>query len=201
MCWCFKILVTRNVRIACPHSGCEDTTPIISHMSVTGMGMWNVMDCWPRCLIGCHLNVQLRIGDVTESLSVRVWLNNKSILLHNIYRVDGEFDVVTPLSDSEESIMAADFNARHTSWCRNNNAAGSSLNDQLVQLDTHILMNTPHLSTTVHDTGIDLSLVSNEMAAKTYWSIYPGLVSDHLAVKLTVVAIGQCLQVTVINIL
>ena len=108
-------------------------------------------------------------------------------MLHNIYRVDGEFDVVTPLSDSEESIMAADFNAQHTSWCRNNNAAGSSLNDQLVQLDTHSLMNTPHLSTTVHDTGIDLSLVSNEMAAKTYWSIYPGLVSDHLAVMLTIV--------------
>ena len=88
---------------------------------------------------------QLRIGDGTESLSVRVWLNNKSISLHNIYRVDGEFVVVTPLSDDEESIMAGDFNARHTSWCRANNAAGSSLNDQLVQLDTHILMNTPHV--------------------------------------------------------
>ena len=130
---------------------------------------------------------QLKIGDGTESLSVRVWLNNKSILLHNIYRVDGEFDVVTPLSDGEESIMAGDLNARHTSWCRANNAAGSSLNDQLVQLDTHILMNTPHVSTTVHDTVIDLSLVSNKMAANTYWSIYPGFVSDHLAVLLTIV--------------
>ena len=79
------------------------------------------------------------------------------------------------------------FKARHTSWCLANNAAGSSLNDQLVQLDTHILMNTPHVSTTVHDTVIDLSLVSNEMAANTYWSIYPVLVSDHLAVMLTIV--------------
>ena len=32
---------------------------------------------------------QLRIGDGAESLSARVWLNNKSILLHNIYHVDG----------------------------------------------------------------------------------------------------------------
>ena len=48
-------------------------------------------------------------------------------------------------------------------------------------------MNTPHVSTTVHDTVIDLSLVSNEMAANTYWSDYPGLVSDHLAVLLTIV--------------
>ena len=79
------------------------------------------------------------------------------------------------------------FKARHTSLCTANNAAGSSLNDQLVQLDTHILMNTPHVSTTVHDTVIDLSLVSNEMAANTYWSIYPVLVSDHLAVMLTIV--------------
>ena len=131
---------------------------------------------------------QLRISDGTESLS---WLNNKSILLHNIYRVDGEFDVVTPQSHGEEVIMAGDFNARYTSWCRANNAAGSSLNDQLVQLDTHILMNTPHVSTTVHDTVIDLSLVSNEMAANTYWSIYPGLVSDHLAVMHTLVNVHQ----------
>ena len=96
---------------------------------------WTADHAW------CHDRVpsesvqqQLRIGDGTESLSVRVWLNNyKSILLHNIYRVDGEFDVVIPLSDGEESIMAGDFNAQHTSWCRANNAAGSSLNDQLVQ--------------------------------------------------------------------
>ena len=130
----------------------------------------------------------LRIGDGTECLSVRVWLNNKSILMHNIYRVDGEFDV-SPLSDGEESMMVGDFNARHTSWCRAINAAASSLNDQLVQLDTHILINTPHVTTTVHDTVIDLSLVSNEMAANTCWSIYPSLVSDHLAVMLTIVNI------------
>ena len=154
-------------------------TSIISHMSVMGMGMWNVS--WTANLVSYWVpsecaQQQLRIGDGTESLSIRVCLNNKSILLHNIYRVDSEFDVVTPLSDGEESIMAGDFNARHTSWCRANNAAGSSLNDQLVQLDTQILMNTPYVSTTVHDTGIDLSLVSNEMAANTYWSIYPGFV-------------------------
>ena len=48
---------------------------------------------------------QLRIGDGAESLSARVWLFYKSILLHNIYHVDGEFDVVSPLSDGEESII------------------------------------------------------------------------------------------------
>ena len=32
---------------------------------------------------------QLHVGDGTETLSTRLWLNNKPLLLHNIYRVDG----------------------------------------------------------------------------------------------------------------
>ena len=31
----------------------------------------------------------IHLGDGTETLSTWIWLNNKPLLLHNIYRVDG----------------------------------------------------------------------------------------------------------------
>ena len=41
---------------------------------------------------------QIHLGDGTATLSTRIWLNNKPLLLHNIYRVDGELDIITPLT-------------------------------------------------------------------------------------------------------
>ena len=41
---------------------------------------------------------QIHLGEDTETLSTRIWLNNKPLLLHNIYRVDGELDITTPLT-------------------------------------------------------------------------------------------------------
>ena len=75
---------------------------------------------------------QIHLRDGTETLSTRIWLNNKPssleysiirrytnivyyiyyiiILLHNIYRVDRELDITTPLTREPRSIMAGDFN-------------------------------------------------------------------------------------------
>ena len=61
---------------------------------------------------------QIHLGDVTETLSTRIWLNNKPLLLHNIYRVDGELDITTPLTRELISIIVGDFNARDEMWCR-----------------------------------------------------------------------------------
>ena len=55
---------------------------------------------------------QIDIGDGTETLSTRIWLNNKPLLLHNIQRVDGELDITNPLTKEPGSIMVGDFNAR-----------------------------------------------------------------------------------------
>ena len=33
---------------------------------------------------------QVDLGDGTETLSTRIWINNKPLLLHNLYRVDGD---------------------------------------------------------------------------------------------------------------
>ena len=59
----------------------------------------------------------------------------KPLLLHNIYRVDGELDITTPLTREPRSIMVVDFNARDEMWCRDHNRAGRLLNEQLQNLD------------------------------------------------------------------
>ena len=61
---------------------------------------------------------QIHLGDGTETLSTRIWFNNKPLLLHNMYRVDGELDITTPLTREPRSIMVGDFNDRDEMWCR-----------------------------------------------------------------------------------
>ena len=48
---------------------------------------------------------QIQLGDGTDTLSTRIWLNSKPPLPHNIYRVDGELDITTPLTREPRSIM------------------------------------------------------------------------------------------------
>ena len=129
---------------------------------------------------------QVDLGDGTETLSTRIWINNKPLLLHNLYRVDGDLDITTPLTREPRSIMAGDFNARDERWCRANNRAGRLLNEQIQDLDNFCLMNHPQVWTTVYKTAIDLSIVPADMAPSTSWSIYPGLLSDHIAVLLEI---------------
>ena len=129
---------------------------------------------------------QIHLGDGTETLSTRIWLNNKPLLLHNIYRVDGELDITTPLTREPRSIMVGDVNARDEMWCRDHNRAGRLLNEQLQNLDNFCLMNHPQVWTTINKTAIDLSLLPVDIVPLTDWSIYPGLLSHHLAVLLEI---------------
>ena len=47
-------------------------------------------------------------------------------------------------------------------------------------------MNQPQVWTTINKTAIDLSLFPIDMVPLTDWSIYPGLLSEHLAVLLDI---------------
>ena len=129
---------------------------------------------------------QIHVGDDTEILSTRIWLNNKPLLLHNIYRVGGELDITTALTREPRSIMVGDFNARNEIWCRDHNTAGRLLNEQLQNLDDFCLMNHPQVWTTINKTAFDLSLIPVDMVPLPDWSIYPGLLGDHLAVLLEI---------------
>ena len=129
---------------------------------------------------------QIHLGDGTKTLSTRMWLNNKSILLHNIYRMDGELDLTTRFSRQSRPIMVGDFCARDEMWCRDHNRAGCLLNDLLQNFDNFCLMNHPQVWTTINKTETDLLILLVHMVPLTDWSIYPGLLSDHLAVLLEI---------------
>ena len=105
---------------------------------------------------------QIHLGDGTETLSTRIWINNKPPL--NIYRVDGELDITTPLTREPRSIMVGDFNARDEMWCRDHNRAARMLNEQLQNHDNVCLMNHPQVWTTINKTEIDLSLLRDHIA-------------------------------------
>ena len=82
--------------------------------------------------------------------------------------------------------MVGDFNAKNEIWCRGHNRAGRLLNEQLQNLDDFCLMNNPQFWTTINKTAIDLSLISVDMVPFIDWSIYPGLLIDHLVVLLEI---------------
>ena len=126
------------------------------------------------------------LGDGTETISTRIWLNNKPILLYNISRVDRELYITTPLSNEQRSIMVGDFSARDEMWWMDHNRAGRLLNDQLQDLDNFCLMNHPQVWTTINNTPIDLSILPVDMVPLTDWSIYRGLLSNHIAVQLDI---------------
>ena len=83
-------------------------------------------------------------------------------------------------------IMIGDFNARDERWCRNHNKAGRLLNEQLQNLDNLCLINHPQVWTTINKTAIDLSLFPVDTVPLANWSIYRGLLSDHLAALLKI---------------
>ena len=66
---------------------------------------------------------QVHVGHDNETLSTRIWINNKPLLLHNLYIVDGKLDITTPLTREPRLIMIGDFNARDEMWCRDHNRA------------------------------------------------------------------------------
>ena len=115
-----------------------------------------------------------------------MWLNNKPLLLHNIYRVDGELDITTSLTSEPRSIMVGYFNARDEMWCRDHNRAGRLLNEQLQNPENFCLMNHPQVWTTINKLAIDLSLLPVDIVPLMDCSINPGLLSDHLAVLLEI---------------
>ena len=91
--------------------------------------------------------------------------------------------------------MVEDFNARDGIWCRDHNRSGRLLNKQLQNSDNFCLMNHPHVRTTITKTAIDLSLLPVNIVPLTNWSIYPGLLSDHLALLLRDLGITGRLEI------
>ena len=126
---------------------------------------------------------QVNFGPEVESLTVQIWLNKECFLLHNIYNTGSEINI-NPVQHIGKSLLLGDFNAHHPTWSQGTpNMAGRLIDEQLTNLDTYVLMNGDngiYTPTTKHGSVIDLSIVHVEIAMKSNWSIYDGLISDHL---------------------
>ena len=122
----------------------------------------------------------------TEVLTTKVWIDKKTTLLHNIYRVRGEMAITEILAHRLPSILAGDFNAHHTLWCRSTNAPGRTLLNQIEDSNSYTIMNNPEFYTTIYDTTIDLTIVHSSIAAKSEWTLYDNLISDHYPILLTI---------------
>ena len=131
---------------------------------------------------------EAQFGTRAESLFIRIWVRGVSYLIHNIYNI-GESVNLSAVSHDEKSMFLEDFNAHHVTWCRaTQNRAGITLSDQLDNLDDYVMMNMEsdeYVPTTTYDTTVDLSIIHRDIAAKTNWSIYGGVSSDHFPVMLT----------------
>ena len=65
----------------------------------------------------------------TEVLTVKVWIDKKPTLLHNTYRVRSDTAFTDILNCRLPGILAGDFNAHHTMWCRYTDGPGRKLLD------------------------------------------------------------------------
>ena len=122
----------------------------------------------------------------TELLTVKVWIDKKPTLLHNIYRVRGETSFTEILAGRLPSILAGDFNAHNTLWCRSTDGPGRTLLDQIENANTYAIMNKPQIPTTKYNTTIDLTIVHTSIAYISEWAIYDDLISDHHPIILTI---------------
>ena len=62
-----------------------------------------------------------------ESLFIKICLNNKLLVIHNIYRVEDVLDVTLTLAVEPGTIMAGNFNSRDEMWYRGHTIAGRVL--------------------------------------------------------------------------
>ena len=68
------------------------------------------------------------IGQSTEVLSVKIWINKRPLDIHNVYKTEPfPINLEPILSSGHRILIAGDYNARHESWCRATNASGSNL--------------------------------------------------------------------------
>ena len=123
--------------------------------------------------------------DGTEALSVKVCLQGKPVIMHNIYRVKDSVNLTSILSSSTPSFIAGDFNAHHTLWCKKTDRAGRELLAQIEDNQQYVIKNELQTLTTKYNTTIDLTIVHTTIASTCSWSIYDTLKSDHYAVLAT----------------
>ena len=76
-----------------------------------------------------------RPGEHSEILTVKIWINKDSLLIHNIYRIKGNINLVKLLNGPTPAFIGSNINAKHVLWHKHCNADGRRIVKQLEKLD------------------------------------------------------------------
>ena len=127
----------------------------------------------------------ITIGDNTEVLSVKIWINGVAYLIHNLYRTKGEIDLGKLFTSTTPAIVGCDINAHHHLWGNSTNTAGRNIVSQLENMDNYVVLNADQQVTTTSGSSIDITIAHARIAARSTWEVLDKLVSDHFAVCTT----------------
>ena len=70
-------------------------------------------------------------GENTEILTVKIWLQDEALLIHNMYRVKNTIDLIKLLNNPIPAFIGCDINAHHLLWDTKSDAAGRKIMNQL----------------------------------------------------------------------
>ena len=127
-----------------------------------------------------------RPGEHSENLTVKIWINKDPLLIHNIYRIKGNINLVKLLSGPTPAFIGSDINAKHVLWHTHSNADGRRIVKQLEELDNYVILNENQHATTKYDTAIDITVLYSSLAAHSQWEVMSSLASDHFPICTTI---------------
>ena len=84
-----------------------------------------------------HKNIPVQLqkttnpGENTEILTVKIWLQDEALLIHNMYRVKNTIDLINLLNNPIPAFIGCDINAHHLLWDTKSDAAGRKVMNQL----------------------------------------------------------------------
>ncbi|KAK7899409.1 hypothetical protein WMY93_020262 [Mugilogobius chulae] len=134
----------------------------------------------------------LRKDKVNESMAVSVWCRNKEVTVINYYNPCQrlELDGLLQLQGQERShvIWCGDFNAHNTLWGGGHTESNGQVVEALLEENDLVCLNdgrgTRYDVCTGRKSVLDLTLVSNALASKSIWDVWPKdfMGSDHFPV-------------------
>ena len=124
----------------------------------------------------------LRPGTHSDLLTVKIWINNQPLLLHNLYRTKKDIDLVKLLDTPTPAFVGTDINAQHLLWSSRSNTAGRRIMKQFKELREYVILNDNQEPTTIYESAIDITILHARLAARSHWEVLNDLVSDHYGI-------------------
>ena len=79
-----------------------------------------------------------RPGVNSEVLTIKIWINKKAVLIHNLYRTKDDIDLVRLLHSRTPAFIGCDINAHHLLWYTKSNREGHKIMEHLERLDDYV---------------------------------------------------------------